>query len=194
MEKLQGLADGELELRELTLREPISVDGFDGSYASWALFAGRREGLWTSYTGEPAGGGPGFVSASTPTVTVQVIDFSTPYYQGAHGRKRIDALVSEVNRIKDVRSPNVVRVYAVQRAKSPKGWERVIIVVERTAEGGRLSTWLPKDGLGEEKAKVCLLQGCANRRNISYRSCQAYQTSIELMRCRNVSWSGIWSS
>lgn len=153
-EKLQGLADGELELREVTLQAPISVDGFDGSYDSWSLFAGSREALWTSYTAEPTGGGPGFVSSKTPTVTVQVIDFSNRYYQGVHGKKRIDALVSEVTRVMDVRSPHVSRVYAVQRAKSPKGWERVIIVVERTSEGGRLSTWLPRDGIGEERAKV----------------------------------------
>lgn len=157
-EKLQGLADGEMELRELTLSEPISVDGADGSYSSWALFGGRREALWTSYTAEPAGSGPGFVSSSTPTVTVKVIDFSKPYYQGTHGKKRIDALVSEINRIKDVRSPHVARVYAVQRTKSPKGWERVIIVVERSPEGGRLSTWLPRDGFGEELAKEYLVQ------------------------------------
>lgn len=155
-EKLSTLADGELEMRELVLEEPISARGHDGQYTKWTLFAGRREPLWTSYTAEPAKLDSSFVTATMPTVTVQVIDFSKSHYHGTHGRKRIDTLINEINRLKDVQSPHVAQVYAVQRGKSPKGWERLIIVVERVAEGGKLKTWLPSDGFGEETAKVSL--------------------------------------
>ena len=155
-EKLSALADGELEMRELVLDVPITVRGHDGQYSKWTLFAGRREPLWTSYTAEPAKQENSFVTATMPTVTVQVVDFSKSHYQGPHGKKRIDTLINEINRLKEVQSPHVAQVYAVQRGKSPKGWERVIIVVERVAEGGKLKTWLPSDGFGEETAKVSL--------------------------------------
>lgn len=153
---MSTLADGEFEMREITLNEPIAIDGYQGRWARWSVFAGKREQLWTSYTAEPVSVDkePDFVKVSTPTVTVQVVDFSNRYYNGAHGQKRIDVLVNELTRIKDVRSPHVARLYAVERTKSPKGWERLIVVVERLPEAGRLRTWLPKDGFGEDQAKV----------------------------------------
>lgn len=156
-EKVSGLADGELEMRDLELDQPIGVDGHIGVWSKWTLFAGRQEPLWTSYTAEPAGSNS-FVKASVPTVTVQVIDFSRHYYLGPQGSKRIDGLVNEITRLKEVRSPQVARVYAVQRTKSPKGWDRVVVVVERVADGGRLSTWLPNSGFGEEMAKDYITQ------------------------------------
>lgn len=155
-ERVSTLADGEFEMREVVLNDAISIDGYQGKWAKWAVFAGRREQLWTSYTAEPVSSDkePDFVKVSTPIVTIQVVDFSNRYYTGAHGQKRIDVLVNELNRIKDVRSPHVARLFAVERTKSPKGWERLIVVVERLPEAGRLRTWLPKDGFGEDLAKV----------------------------------------
>lgn len=143
-------------MREVVLKDPISIDGYQGKWSKWTVFAGRREQLWTSYTAEPVSTDKesDFVKVSTPIVTIQVVDFSNRYYNGAHGQKRIDVLVNELNRIKDVRSPHVARLYAVERTKSPRGWERLIVVVERLPEAGRLRTWLPKDGFGEDLAKV----------------------------------------
>jgi translation initiation factor 2-alpha kinase 4 len=159
-ESLATLLDGELEIRILTLEEGISVPGYDGSWQTWTLFAGQREALWTTYCAEPDGSTatPGFVKASLPTVSVQVIDFSASYYSSVQGKKRVDAVANEIFRLKDIRSDNVVRIYAVKRDKSPKGWERLIIMVERVIEGGRLRTWLPRDGFEEETAKV--REGC----------------------------------
>lgn len=155
-ENVATLADGELEKRELILDSPISVEGHEGEWAAWTCFGGRRDAMWTSYTAEPitTGSTAGFVTASPPSVTVQVIDFSKNYYLGTHGQKRIDSVVTEITRVKGVVSEHVARIYAVQRTKSPKGWERLIVVVERVEEGGKLRTWLPKNGFGEETAKV----------------------------------------
>lgn len=115
--------------------------------------------MWTSYTAEPTRiDTNSFVTASTPTVTVQVIDFSNRHYQGPHGRKRIDILCSEINRLKEVHSDHVRKVYAVHRMKSPKGWERLVIMMERIADGGKLKTWLPHEGFGEETAKEYITQ------------------------------------
>ncbi|BEI98202.1 hypothetical protein CcaverHIS631_0305010 [Cutaneotrichosporon cavernicola] len=159
-ERVSALADGEFEMRELVLKEPISVDGYQGKWAKWSVFAGRREQLWTSYTAEPvsADKDPNFAKVSTPTVTVQVVDFTNRYYNGAHGQKRIDTLISELSRLMEVRSPHVARVFAVEKTKSHKGWERLIVVVERVPEAGRLRTWLPKDGFGEDLAKEYMIQ------------------------------------
>jgi translation initiation factor 2-alpha kinase 4 len=155
-ESLSTLADGEMEMRTLTLDEAITVPGHQGSWRTWALFAGRREALWTSYLAEPDGSitEPGFVKASLPTLAVQVIDFSASYYSSPQGKKKVDAVATEVIRLREIRSDNVLRILAVKRDKSPKGWERLIVVVERVVEGGRLRTWLPGNGFGEETARV----------------------------------------
>lgn len=153
-ESLATLADGELEMRELLLDEPVSVDGFDGSWRAWVLFSGRSDTLWTIYTAEPDPGGSGFVKASLPSVTVQVIDFSKAYYSTTHGKKRIDAIAVEALRLREVLSDNVVRILAVKRDKSPKGWERLIIVVERVPGVNTLRKWTSATGLGELVARV----------------------------------------
>jgi translation initiation factor 2-alpha kinase 4 len=140
-------------MRELTLDTPISVRGYAGSYARWSLFAGRREALWTSYTAEPLVDNS-FATTTMPTVTVQVVDFAKHHYKTSLGSKRIDTLVNEINRLKEAHSKHVAQVYAVQRSKSPKTWERLIIVVERVVEGGKLKTWLPTNGFGEDITKV----------------------------------------
>lgn len=156
-EQLSGLADGELEDRELILDAPISIDGYVGSWSNWALFGGRREGLWTSYIAEPARSGRDFVKTSTPSVTVLIVDFSRQYYHTGPGKKRIEVMVTEINRLKSVHSAHVAKVYAVHWCKSPKGWERLAVVIERIPDGGKLRAWLPKEGFGEETAKVSCL-------------------------------------
>jgi len=142
-------------MRELVLDEKISLDGCEGSWRRWILFGGRKEPLWTTYTAEPDKiTGSGFVKASLPSLTVQVIDFSQSFYSTAQGRKRIDAVCAEIARLKEIKSDNVVRVYGLKRDRSPKGWERLIVLSERVLEGGRLRSWLPRDGFGEEVARV----------------------------------------
>lgn len=140
-------------MRELVLDSPISIDGYEGEFSNWILFGGQRESLWTSYTAEPGGGTVGFVKASLPCITVQVVDFSTPFYTTAQGRKRVDAVAVEINRLKDVKCENVVTVYGVKRDRSPKGWERLIILTEKV-EGGKIKHWLPREGFGEELSRV----------------------------------------
>lgn len=156
-ETLYSLADGELELRELHLDETIAVDGFDGEYDSWMLFGGKREAMWTVYTAEPDGGYVGFVKASLPTIAVQVVDFSTPFYSTPLGKKRVDAVAVELCRLKEVTCENIVKIYGVKRDKSPKGWERLIIFTEKV-DGGKLKSWLPKEGFGEELAREYITQ------------------------------------
>ncbi|KAL7420932.1 eukaryotic translation initiation factor 2-alpha kinase [Cryptotrichosporon argae] len=174
-DSLASLADGELEVRDLLLDNPIRVDGYDGAISALSLFGGRKEALWTSYIAEPlvdGGPNPGFVKASLLTLGVVVVDFSHKYYSTLHGRKRVDALTVEVGRLEMVDSDNVQKVYAVKREKSPKGFERLVIVVERAPEGGKLRGWLPKQGLGEETAREYIthvLCGLADmhRRNVT---------------------------
>ena len=88
---------------------------------------------------------------------MQVVDFSTPFYSTALGRKRVDAVAAEVARLKDVQSENIVRIYGAQRAKSPKGWERLIVMTEHLAYGASVRAWMPKDGFGEDLARVGFL-------------------------------------
>lgn len=141
-------------MRELVLDEEIGVYGYEGKFTRWLLFGGKQETLWTSYTAEPDTTlNTGFVKASLPTLTVQVVDFSKPFYSTVQGRKKIEAVAVEIARLKEVRSDNVLKVYGVKRDKSPKGWERLIILVERV-EGLRLRSWLPSEGLGEDIARV----------------------------------------
>jgi translation initiation factor 2-alpha kinase 4 len=153
-ESLATLADGELEVRELILDEPISVRGYEGVHQSWVLFGGRKEPLWTSYTAEPDSGSSSFVKATLPVITVHVVEFARPYYSTAQGKKRVDAMAVELGRLRDVDSENVVRIYGVKRDKGPKGWERLFILTENVQEGGKLSKWMPRDGFGEDLAMV----------------------------------------
>lgn len=152
-EALSSLQDGELETRELMLDTPISVDGYDGAWRSWVLFEGKKEPLWTSYTAEADGGDVEYVKASLPTICVKVVDFSAPFYSTPQGRKRVDAVAVEVARLREVNCENIVRIYGVKRDKSPKGWERLIVLTEKV-EGGKVKSWLPREGFGEELARV----------------------------------------
>nr|XP_019050908.1 PEK/GCN2 protein kinase [Kwoniella bestiolae CBS 10118]OCF29838.1 PEK/GCN2 protein kinase [Kwoniella bestiolae CBS 10118] len=166
-ESLSTLDVGDLESRYLELDQPITVDGYEGSWKRWILFGGRKEVLWTNYMAEPeisrneeqkALSSNDFVKASSPCLNVQVIDFAAPYYLGVQGIKRIDACTVEALRVKEIRSEHVLKVYAVKRCKSPKGWERLILVTEATSEGGRLRSWIPREGFGEELAREYMSQ------------------------------------
>lgn len=160
-QSLEALADGELSSRELTLDEPISVKGFDGQWATWCLYNGRKGMLWTTYDAEPiikdGSMDPHFVRTNLPAVEVQIIDFSKPFYSSDQGIKRIDSLVSEIKRLHEIRSDHVTQVLGVRRDKSPRGWERVIILVERPKGVMLLRDWLPSGGFDEGTAKVSLL-------------------------------------
>jgi translation initiation factor 2-alpha kinase 4 len=155
---LATLDDGEMASREVNLDQAITVEGYQGSWTSWNLFGGKKEMLWTTYLAEPivrdGSVDPNFVKTTLPTLWVQVIDFSQPHYSLEQGKKRIESLVTEIQRLQDVSSDHVLKVYAVKRTKSPKDWERLMIFVERPTEGGLLRSRLPKDGLDEETAIV----------------------------------------
>ena len=151
---LATLAEGELEVRNLTLDAPITVEGYDGSYRTWVLFGGQREALWTRYTAEPQSGPSDFVRTSIPRLHVEVVDFARPYYSSTLGTKKIDGIVGEIKRVMELDSEHVIKVYGVRRDLSPKGWERLMILVERDTEGGKLGSWLPIEGYGEVLASV----------------------------------------
>lgn len=157
MQSIATLEEGDLASRELELNEAISVPGHTGSWRHWILFGGRKETLWTTYMAEPNGEGPNdipFVKSAVPKVAVQVIDFAAAFYSTATGQKRIDSVAQEILRLRDLKSENVMSVYAVKREKSPKGWERLILVTEAVVDGTKLSSWLPKDGFAEMIARV----------------------------------------
>jgi translation initiation factor 2-alpha kinase 4 len=156
LETIAGLGVGEMELRELVFDSQISVDGYDGSWEMWMLFGGRREGIWTTYLAEPVvpAVAVSFARASLPLLWVQVVDFAAPFYSTAQGIRRIELLVVEIQKVIGVRHRNLATVYAVKREHSPKGWERIVILVEKAEDGGRLKGFLMRGGLGEEVAKV----------------------------------------
>lgn len=155
---LEALDDGELSSRELSLDEPISIEGFEGQWTNWCLYNGRKGMLWTTYDAEPiikdGSMDPHFVRTNLPTLEVQIIDFSKPFYSSDQGSKRIDSLVSEIKRLHEIKSDHVRRILGVRRDKSPKGWERVIILLERPKGVMLLHDWLPSGGFDEETARV----------------------------------------
>jgi translation initiation factor 2-alpha kinase 4 len=155
---LAALKDGELSSREVNLDHPISVEGYEGSWTAWTLFGGKREMLWTTYLAEPivkdGSIDENFVKTTLPTLWVQIIDFSNPFYSTEQGKKRIESLVTEIQRLRDTQSDHVLQVYAAKRTRSPKDHERLMIFVERPVEGGLLKSRLPKDGFDEHTATV----------------------------------------
>lgn len=164
-ESLSTLSDGELADRRVVLEEPISVDGYEGKWNTWMLFGGKKEALWTTYSAEPAAAdvegiaNASFVRATMPVVSVQVIDFPNKFYSTPQGSKKIESLVGEIVRLKDVRAENVVSVLGVKRAVSPRKWERVFVFVEKPQDGTKLRSWVPKDGFEEDVARVSKMGG-----------------------------------
>ncbi|OCF54570.1 PEK/GCN2 protein kinase [Kwoniella mangroviensis CBS 10435] len=184
-ESLATLDVGDLESRLLELDQPISVDGYEGSWIRWILFGGKKEVLWTNYMAEPETArnedqNPNntFVKASSPCLNIQIIDFAAPYYLTAQGIKRIDACTVEALRVKEIKSEHVLKVYAVKRCKSPKGWERLILMTEATNEGGRLRSWVPREGFGEDLAREYIAQVLLGLSEIHSRN--ATQRQIDL--------------
>ncbi|KAL0241915.1 hypothetical protein I308_106089 [Cryptococcus tetragattii IND107] len=180
-ESLAMLDVGDLDKRELELDEAIAVDGWEGSWKSWILFGGKRETLWTTYTAEPdrkhnpsqRSGTASFVRASSPNVTVHIVDFANPYYSTAIGIKRIEACTVEALRAQGTMSEHVVKVYAVKREKSPKGWERLILVTEGLSDSMKLRSWIPKEGFGEDLSKEYISQALIGLSQLHQRnSCQ----------------------
>lgn len=149
-QSLEQLDDGELASREIILEEPISIEGHEGSWTTWNLFGGRREMLWTTYIAEPVENDgtvdPKFVRTTMPTLWAQVIDFNKPFYLTDQGKKKVDSLVTEVRRLQITKSDHVLRVYGVKRDRTPRGGERVIVLVERPIEGCLLKSRLPNSG------------------------------------------------
>ncbi|OCF45594.1 PEK/GCN2 protein kinase [Kwoniella heveanensis CBS 569] len=184
-ESLALLEAGDLETRDLELDQAISVPGYEGSWKHWILFGGRKDLLWTSYLAEPdrsadrrSNGDSTFVKAASPCVNVQVVEFAAPYYSTVQGIKRIEACATETTRLRDIKSEHVIQVYAVKRDKSPKGWERLIIITEAPVEGGRLRSWIPRDGFGENLASDYFSQVLLGLSDIHLRN--AYQRQVDL--------------
>ncbi|WWC65005.1 uncharacterized protein I303_107619 [Kwoniella dejecticola CBS 10117] len=189
-ESLATLDVGDLESRYLELDDSISVEGYEGSWKRWILFGGKRDLLWTNYSAEPENftlngqiendndSRSTFVKAAAPCLNVQIIDFAAPYYLTPQGTKRIDQCVVEALRLKEIRSEHVSKLYAVKRCRSPKGWERLILVIEPTNEGGRLRSWIPKEGFGEALAREYISQSLLGLSEIHSRN--ATQRQIDL--------------
>ncbi|OXG72558.1 eukaryotic translation initiation factor 2-alpha kinase [Cryptococcus neoformans Gb118] len=180
-ESLATLDVGDLDKRELELDEAIALDGWEGTWKSWILFGGKRETLWTTYTAEPdrkhnssqRSDMASFVTASSPNVTVHIVDFANPYYSTALGIKRIEACTVEALRAQGTMSEHVVKVYAVKREKSPKGWERLILVTEGLSDSMKLRSWMPKEGFGEDLSKEYISQALIGLSQLHQRnSCQ----------------------
>jgi len=150
-QSLEQLDDGELASRDIKLDEPIRIEGHEGSWATWNLFGGRKEMLWTTYIAEPIEKDgtidPNFVRTTIPTLWAQVIDFNRPFYLTDQGKKKVDSLVTEIRRLQIIKSDHILRVYGVKRDRTPKGGERVVVFVERPVDGGLLKTRLPSSGL-----------------------------------------------
>jgi translation initiation factor 2-alpha kinase 4 len=107
--------------------------------------------LWTTYTAEPVLNESGiesqFVKTSSPTLWAQVIDFSKPFYSTDQGKKKIESLMTEIRRLQIMKSDHVLRIYGVKRDRTPKGGERVIVLIERPTDGGLLKSRLSPNGL-----------------------------------------------
>lgn len=157
-QSLESLDDGDLSSRNVELDHPISIYGREGKWSAWCLYNGRKGMMWTTYDAEPVVKDgtvdPNFVRTDLPTIEVQVIDFSKPFYSTEQGKKRIDSLCTEIKRLSDISDEHVARVYGVKRDKSPKGWERVLVLVERPKGVMLLRDWLPPNGFDEDTAKV----------------------------------------
>ncbi|WVF67821.1 hypothetical protein IAT40_002582 [Kwoniella sp. CBS 6097] len=184
-ESLATLEAGDLETRDLELDEAISVPGYDGRWKHWILFGGKKDLLWTSYSAEPdrstdrrTDGHAAYVKAASPCVNVQVIEFAAPYYSTAQGIKRIEACSTEATRLKDIQSEHIIQVYGVKRDRSPKGWERLIVVTEAPVEGGRLRSWIPREGFSESLATEYFSQVLLGLSDIHLRN--AYQRQVDL--------------
>jgi translation initiation factor 2-alpha kinase 4 len=149
---LSLLPDGVLTQSTITLDREIEFQW--GSWQTWKLFDGKPELLWTTYVAEPVvsddSSDTNLVKTRMPlilpTLWAQVVDFSATHYLGDQGRKKIDSLVSEISHLQTIVSENVLKVYAVKRDRSPKGWERVIIFTERPPGAALLESRLPECG------------------------------------------------
>jgi translation initiation factor 2-alpha kinase 4 len=111
-------AVGELERREITFDRPItSPDRVVSSFQTWRAYgAPRKNGLWTSYDVEPvyAAAETGIGSSSSvPMCCLGVIDFATAYYETAPGRRKIDALVIELEKLVAIKNIHVLQLHAI---------------------------------------------------------------------------------
>ncbi|ODN77808.1 hypothetical protein L202_04931 [Cryptococcus amylolentus CBS 6039] len=186
-ESLVLLEIGDLETRDLELDESISVAGYEGKWKWWILFGGKKEILWTTYTAEPDSSkassldAVSFVKASSPNVSVQIIDFANPWYSTALGSKRIDSCTVEVLRSQETKSENIVNVLAVKRAKSPKGWERLVLVTEGLSEGVKLRSWIGREGLDEDVTKEYLTQVLHGLSQLHQHNCCQKQLDLDFV-------------
>nr|XP_019007722.1 PEK/GCN2 protein kinase [Kwoniella pini CBS 10737]OCF46503.1 PEK/GCN2 protein kinase [Kwoniella pini CBS 10737] len=196
-ESLATLDVGDLESRYLELDQSISMEGYEGRWKRWILFGGKREVIWTNYSAEPENytlngrtedtddNKNTFVKAASPCLNVQIVDFAASYYLTPQGVKRIDQCTVEALRVKEIRSDHVLKVYAVKRCKSPKGWERLILVTEATSEGGRLRSWIPREGFGELLAREYISQILLGLSEIHSRNATQRQIDLDFTLVSN---------
>lgn len=183
------LPPGTLEDRKVTFSDGRGIIVGDSGVPcdTWIAYgAGRRDGLWMLYDveGVVAGSNGDYgnehgitaLKRKIPVCSLQVIDFAAPYYTTAPGKKRIDAMFSDLENLVSVRHPNLAAIYAVkvrilygnrsahgahifliswQREAVPGKWPRIYVLTERFPEGGKLRSWLAAVGcLSEDVTKV----------------------------------------
>ncbi|KAJ9116453.1 hypothetical protein QFC22_004895 [Naganishia vaughanmartiniae] len=122
--------------------------------------AGRKEGMWMMYDAEAAvmesaSGVENTHSAAAtkrkiPICSLQIVDFASAYYLSPPGKKKIEALFSELENLVTVRHPNIVSIYAVKLENLVGHWPRIYVLTERIPEGGRLKSWLAAVGCFSE--------------------------------------------
>jgi hypothetical protein len=113
----KSYAVGALEHREVSFDHAVAVPNWSTAWTTWRAYGpARKNGLWTTYDVEPVYTNEGTGIASTsdaPSCCLEVVDFAAPYYNTPPGRKKVDALTTELEKLTTVRSNHVLQIYAV---------------------------------------------------------------------------------
>jgi translation initiation factor 2-alpha kinase 4 len=123
----RSLPPGTLEDRKITFPAGRRIIVGDSGVPcdTWIAYgAGRRDGLWMLYDVEGVvadinGGyendhGITALKRKIPVCSLQVIDFAATYYTTSPGKKRVEAMFSDLENLVAVRHPNLAAVYAVK--------------------------------------------------------------------------------
>lgn len=120
------LPAGALEDRKITFPGRSVIVGDSGVPCNtWIAYgAGRRDGLWMLYDAEGAVSdtngsyerdhGIAALKRKIPVCSLQVIDFAAPYYTMAAGKKKVETMFADLEKLVAVRHPNLAAIYAVK--------------------------------------------------------------------------------